>query len=689
MLDNRKGESAAPEDPQAADVVEEVGDRQAGGWDVHADTVAAATENVCEEGVEAKEGTVDVKEHAVPQKPPRAQRDRSDDPPPLKGTRISHRLRSSAVEGAGEGGDEESPRSGTAYGKFIPDPQCRSQDLGDELLHDAGSAGAVAAEGESAASTIAERLCRRARPPLDRQQSKSSLPQDVPAPTPLTMQPGGNQDKKPSPTPVRAAEEVSVSLTAVAGRSRLRSGKVLDKGLCLPEEPTTSADSGASECGEQAEQKEEEIEPPPRRSANRRAERDMEKDTGSNGLSKEEGAAAVPTASVRASRRLQACVSSAPQRLGQATPAIPQTEVVTSIPTPTAPVASLGVTNAASTTKAGNRAQEGMQAVRKQSRRLRGVSPPIHTEEEVKPVAVPLSTRRGKAHKDSMGSSECANEVLLCVGKESAQAGALRTDEAPSEDNLEVEGHHSRAHDGTDVSGRAAVEVSVPTTKCMPQSESTHSPPPPSHTAAVKAGRKRALSSPKNTNTPRKAARRLDEVVSGAPYTRDTPVRTRRSAIEETPLGRPRRAAAAAAAAAVSGGRAAKSMQSTARHPTRSGSGRPVAKVAVKGRRHRVEDEDFNYIRVEDKHAKSQQGKVLRKYVGRTFEDLEVGTRDPFRFCRVVDVVQMDGRGPFLFQLFNPKMHKSVPQDKNSSSWAYQGCDEIIRSPKLYRWIDK
>jgi hypothetical protein len=68
----------------------------------------------------------------------------------------------------------------------------------------------------------------------------------------------------------------------------------------------------------------------------------------------------------------------------------------------------------------------------------------------------------------------------------------------------------------------------------------------------------------------------------------------------------------------------------------------------------------------------------LRSFLGRKFTDLEVRKNDPFKYGCVTDIVQLDGKGPFLFKFYNYfKFPKKAPPE-NEDDWAYQGCEELI-----------
>jgi hypothetical protein len=68
----------------------------------------------------------------------------------------------------------------------------------------------------------------------------------------------------------------------------------------------------------------------------------------------------------------------------------------------------------------------------------------------------------------------------------------------------------------------------------------------------------------------------------------------------------------------------------------------------------------------------------LRSFIGRRFTDLEVPKNDPFKYGCVTDIVQLHGKGPYLFKFYNYlKFPKKAPPE-NEDDWAYQGCDELI-----------
>jgi hypothetical protein len=106
-------------------------------------------------------------------------------------------------------------------------------------------------------------------------------------------------------------------------------------------------------------------------------------------------------------------------------------------------------------------------------------------------------------------------------------------------------------------------------------------------------------------------------------------------------------------------------------------------------------DDEWNYFSVlypsDTLPAKYEH---LRRYVGRRFTDLEAPKNDPFKYGCVTDIVQLEGKGPFLFRFYNYlKYPKRVPSLANGDCWAFQGCDELIRDEEgserrkpIYLW---
>lgn len=79
----------------------------------------------------------------------------------------------------------------------------------------------------------------------------------------------------------------------------------------------------------------------------------------------------------------------------------------------------------------------------------------------------------------------------------------------------------------------------------------------------------------------------------------------------------------------------------------------------------------------------------LREYIGKKFIDSEAPLKDPFKKGKVMDIVQLDGKGPYLFKFYNYyRQRKQAPNPENKDLWAYQGCDELIKeeNKQLYVW---
>jgi hypothetical protein len=120
----------------------------------------------------------------------------------------------------------------------------------------------------------------------------------------------------------------------------------------------------------------------------------------------------------------------------------------------------------------------------------------------------------------------------------------------------------------------------------------------------------------------------------------------------------------------------------------------PPAAATVPGHVNEEEssdDNEWNYFSVIFPSDRlSSKFEHLREFVGRRFTDLEAPKNDPFKYGCVTDIVQLEGRGPYLFRFYNYLKHsRRVPSLRNGDCWAFQGCEELIREQEnhpLYLW---